>query len=169
MSKTRKRIAVSILTLVVIFGFGVAFATGRYSVAPAPMAAVSPNMFDLWTAINQERHAAGQSFLTLNPYLTEAAGNHCNDMVTQGYFAHVNPQGKQPFQWMDELNISYQSAGENITEGPDNTTALVQQDFYNSPEHRANTENPKFTDIGLSTCSSAKYPNVVVEMFIQAP
>ena len=68
--------------------------------------------------VNQERSNAGLSSLLLAPKLREVARAHSRDMLTQGYFSHVNPSGQDPFDRINLAGISFESAGENLAYPP---------------------------------------------------
>jgi hypothetical protein len=107
------------------------------------------------------------SELKVNPLLTLAAQNKANDMAKNGYFSHVTPQGKTPWQWISEAGYSYAYAGENLavnfTESEE-----VNKAWLNSPSHRANIVNSKFTEIGIATAEGyyeGHKATYVVQMF----
>jgi uncharacterized protein YkwD len=100
---------------------------------------------------NQEREASlGGGQLATSTLLTEAAQLKANDMASKGYFAHVSPDGKTPWYWLDKVGYAYDYAGENLAvnfvNSPDISNAWMA-----SPEHRANILNPVFKDIGIAT------------------
>lgn len=99
---------------------------------------------------NADRTTNAEASLTVNPLLVEVAQEKANDMASKGYFAHDTPDGKSPWYWFSKVGYSYSSAGENLainfTDSGDVNTA-----WMNSPEHRANILNGKFTEIGVAT------------------
>ena len=64
--------------------------------------------------VNSERATAGLSALVMDGDLTAVARAHSEDMVARSFFAHINPDGRTPFQRIDAGGIKYVSAGENI-------------------------------------------------------
>jgi len=50
--------------------------------------------------INKERTSRGLKPLADDPEMVTVARAHSNDMFEKGYFAHVDAEGKNPFQRM---------------------------------------------------------------------
>lgn len=97
---------------------------------------------------NQERKKHGLSPLVVNSKLTESAKAKSQDMAEHDYFNHTSPTYGSPFDMMDKLGISYQTAGENIAKGQSTPESVVQA-WMDSEGHKANILNPKFTHIGV--------------------
>lgn len=110
-------------------------------------AVLTPVLVDL---TNADRQSQNLTTLKVSPVLEKAATLKANDMSTKGYFAHVSPEGYSPWHWFNEVGYSFIYAGENLavnfTESQDVETA-----WMNSPGHRANILNDKFTEIGIAT------------------
>jgi len=68
-------------------------------------------------------------------------------MHDTGYFAHNSPLYGSPFEMMRRFGITFQIAGENIA-GGQRTPEDVVRAWMNSPGHRANILNPRFTHLG---------------------
>ncbi len=99
---------------------------------------------------NQDRMQNQLSSLTVNPTLQEIAQNKANDMAANGYFSHDSPSGKIWWSWFSDAGYQYAYAGENLAVNFSDSDA-VNQAWMNSPEHRANLLNGKFTEIGIAT------------------
>jgi uncharacterized protein YkwD/uncharacterized membrane protein required for colicin V production len=97
--------------------------------------------------VNRERAAAGLKPLAPDPALTEVARAHSADMLARGYFAHVTPEGLNPFDRMTKAGISFRIAGENLALAP--TLQLAHTGLMNSPGHRANILRPEFGRVGI--------------------
>jgi hypothetical protein len=102
------------------------------------------------TAItNEDRALNNASSLNTNELLQKAAQLKANDMATRGYFSHNSPDGLTPWYWLDKVGYKYKYAGENLAvdffESRD-----VAQAWMNSPTHRANVVNKKYTEIGIA-------------------
>lgn len=67
---------------------------------------------------------------------------------------------------MDEFNISYQYAGENIAQNTGVNKAHTA--LMNSSGHRKNILNPNFTHLGIGI-KKAERGYISVEMFIGVP
>lgn len=110
-------------------------------------AVVSPILIDL---TNKDRQVKNIPPLVVNPVLQRAAELKAKDMATKGYFAHNSPEGLTPWHWFNQAGYNFIYAGENLainfTESTD-----VQNAWMNSPGHRNNILNDKFTEIGIAT------------------
>lgn len=99
---------------------------------------------------NAQRATGELDALTPNATLEKAARLKAEDMAAKGYFSHVTPDGKEPWYWFDQAGYKYAAAGENLavnfTDSTDVTRAWMQ-----SPTHRANIMNGKYTEIGIAT------------------
>jgi uncharacterized protein YkwD len=97
--------------------------------------------------VNAEREAAGLGRLAPDPELTEVARAHSADMFARGYFAHVSPDGLDPFDRMKRSGVSFRAAGENLALAP--TVRVAHTGLMNSPGHRANILRPTFGRLGV--------------------
>ncbi len=105
-------------------------------------------------AINSQRTAAGLSALVMDETIRAVARAHSEDMVARAFFAHVNPDGRDPFQRLDAAGIKYVSAGENIAWNNTSTpvdTAIAG--WMASPPHRANILRPQFNRTGMGVAA----------------
>jgi uncharacterized YkwD family protein len=97
---------------------------------------------------NKERVKHGLPELKIDSKLSEVAWHKSKDMQTVGYFSHYSPTYGDPFKMMMDFGISFTAAGENIAYGYPTPEELVQG-WMDSPSHRANILNEKFTHIGV--------------------
>lgn len=105
---------------------------------------------------NAERTKAGLAPLKTDDQLMAAAREKSQDMQSKNYFSHTSPTFGSPFDRMKALGITYKSAGENIAQGQ-RTPQEVVQAWMDSPGHRANILNEKFTHIGVGYVKSGNY------------
>lgn len=112
-------------------------------------AVLSPVLVDL---ANDDREIKNISTLKINPALEAAAKLKAEDMAAKGYFSHMSPEGLSPWYWFDKAGYTFVYAGENLavnfTESND-----VERAWMDSPGHRSNILNEKFTEIGIATAS----------------
>lgn len=135
--------------------------------APDPVENVdSQQEGQLLNLINQERARNGLPGLRLDPELTRVARIKAQDMIDNNYFSHYSPTYGSPFDMMNEFNIKYQYAGENIAQNTSVNKAHTA--LMNSSGHRKNILNPNFTHIGIGI-KKAKKGYIYVEMFIGVP
>jgi uncharacterized protein YkwD len=132
--------------------------------APAPTAgALEQSEAQMFALINQARAANGLAPFTLDPALVEVARRHSADMVARGFFAHINPDGLDPFERMAAAGITYSSAAENIGWAGDAT--LAHNALMNSPVHRANLLNPQLGRIGVGIVRKDSLHIMVTQLF----
>lgn len=112
------------------------------------LASVLPGV--LSTLANEDRTRNGVSTLAFDPLLAEAAQLKAADMAEKGYFAHVDPSGRAPWFWLDQVGYQYTYAGENLAVDFKDSKD-VQDAWMNSPTHRANIVKPQYTRIGIGT------------------
>lgn len=114
--------------------------------------------------LNQARLTAGLKPLKVNLPLSKLAADYAVDMRTRKFFAHIDPDGKDPFDRMATIGIDFPNAGENIALSPDVETA--HQMLMESPLHRENILNPKFTEIGIGVRPDSRGGVYLVQEFI---
>lgn len=113
--------------------------------------------------VNQERVQRGLSPLQADPELTEVARQHSRDMFARGYFAHFTPEGKSPFDRMNDAHIEYTTAGENLALA--HSLSIAHNGLMNSPGHRANILNPSFGRVGIGILDGGFYGLMVSQEF----
>lgn len=109
----------------------------------------------MFKEVNKEREANGLAPFVMDTNLREVARRHSMDMLERGYFSHYTPEGLSPFDRMNEANIEYVYAGENLALAP--SAGLAMQGLMNSAGHRANILNPNFNKIGVGAIDGGIY------------
>ena len=118
---------------------------------------------EMFRLVNTERTKAGLELLAFDNQLREVARNHSTDMFKRGYFSHYTPDGVSPFDRMNNEDIEYIYAGENLALAP--STQLAMQGLMNSPGHRANILNPNFKKIGVGVIDGGIYGKMYSQEF----
>ena len=113
--------------------------------------------------VNEERIQRGLSPLKPDPELTEVARAHSRDMFARGYFAHITPEGKSPFDRMNEARVHYSTAGENLALA--HSLSIAHNGLMNSPGHRANILNTSFGRVGIGILDGGFYGLMVSQEF----
>lgn len=113
--------------------------------------------------INEERKKNNLGLLKADPEMTAVARAHSKDMFERGYFAHVNPDGKNPFDRMKAAKVSFIAAGENLALAQ--TVAIAHINLMNSPGHRANILNPAFGRLGIGILDGGYYGLMISQEF----
>jgi uncharacterized protein YkwD len=113
--------------------------------------------------VNEERKKAGLRILKPDTQLTRVARIHSQDMFVRGYFAHVNPEGKDPFDRMKAANVQFLAAGENLALAQ--TLEIAHRNLMNSPGHRANILNPSYGRLGIGILDGGFYGLMISQEF----
>ena len=95
--------------------------------------------------------------------MNAVARTHSADMFARGYFAHVNPDGKNPFQRMKEANVIFTAAGENLALSQ--TVKMAHTNLMNSPGHKANILNPAFGRLGIGILDGGYHGLMISQEF----
>ena len=118
---------------------------------------------------NQKRTEAGLAPLTYNQTLAGAAYTKGRDMIDRDYWAHVAPDGTQPWKFFSDFGYRYRYAGENLARDFSSASATVDA-WMNSPTHRDNILNPKYKEIGIGVTEGdlAGVDTTIVVQFLGA-
>src|SRR3972149_10673467 len=98
---------------------------------------------------NEKRVANGFSPLTTNAVLSQAAQAKGADMLNKDYWAHVAPDGTQPWYFFTNFGYKYRYAGENLARDFQNPTSAVEA-WMASPSHKENLLSSKYKEIGIA-------------------
>jgi len=130
---------------------------GREIFAPSPLkiGGASNRVVLLQSKIIAETNLQRQQNGNLPPLientrLDEAAAAKANDMFLNQYFEHSSPSGIDPGKLVQNHGYDYIVAGENLILGNFSSEKEVVQDWMNSPGHRANILNNRYTEIGVA-------------------
>ena len=103
------------------------------------------------TETNLQRQQNGNlPALKENEKLNAAAKAKADDMFKNQYFEHISPSGIGPGDLATTYGYEYITEGENLILGNFTSEKEVVQDWMNSPGHRANILNNRFTEIGVA-------------------
>jgi uncharacterized protein YkwD len=123
------------------------------------------NATDLLIATNTIRAENGITKLQPHTLLSASATAKCNDMAERNYWSHIDPDGREPWYFIDKTGYKKLAAGENLAFGFKNSKAIIDG-WMNSPEHKAAILNATYQDIGFGICSSKDYQNVGQQIII---
>lgn len=96
--------------------------------------------------VNEERAKKNLSPVTINWTLTDAAMLRAKEISEE--FSHTRPDGTKCWTALEEYNISYMRAAENIAAGSSTPEATMNQ-WINSEGHYNNLMKPDVTEIGV--------------------
>lgn len=116
---------------------------------------------------NSERAKQGLSPLTVSSTLNQAAAAKANHMFTHDYWAHIAPDGTTPWVFIKGAGYGYSVAGENLARDFDTTGSMINA-WMESPTHKDNIVNNKYTQIGVAVVNGTLEgveTTLVVQMF----
>ncbi len=99
---------------------------------------------------NAQRENQGLLSLKENTKLDAAAMTKARDMFAKQYFEHISPSGVDPGKLVQDAGYEYVVAGENLILGNFASEKEVVEAWMNSPGHRANILNARYTEIGVA-------------------
>lgn len=158
---------------------GISLAIGCYVVIQLALGTISnryPNVLGYASNIapeeivrltNRERLAQGLPEVRLDTKLSAAAAQKAADMVAHDYWAHVSPQGTQPWYFVTNSGYAYKYAGENLARDFSDPDSVVKA-WMNSPTHRENLLSSRYQDIGIAVVDGqlgGRDTTLVVQMF----
>ena len=116
---------------------------------------------------NQKRGDAGLSPLAYNASLTQAAQAKGEDMLARGYWAHVAPDGSEPWIFFINAGYNYRYAGENLARDFTNSASTVDA-WMASPTHKDNLLSANYSEIGVAVVEgdlNGVDTTIVVQLF----
>ncbi len=104
----------------------------------------------VFTFTNEQRLKNNLPELITNQKLTEAAVAKVKDMFAKQYFEHISPLGAGPADLAKQAGYEYVAVGENLALGNYKDDQALVEAWMNSPGHRANILNNKFSELGVA-------------------
>ena len=149
---TAALIAVTILTVQIPVGTQIA-------------SAASSSEQTLYQLLNQDRARYGLNPLILDEELCRIARIKSQDMVDNGYFAHLSPTYGNVRSMLNSFGVSYRSAGENIARS--RSVYHSNAAFLSSEGHRRNMLSSSYTHVGIGVVVNAHGHVTVTEIFVR--
>lgn len=146
---------------VITQSFGNIMRTGSIVNSAAVVASVLADL------ANADRTQSGVGNLAYSPRLAAVAQMKANDMAQKSYFSHNAPDGTEPWIWFEEAGYGFSHAGENLAVFFSDSVE-VEKAWMNSPTHRENILNGKFTEVGIALAEGlyqGRPTTFVVQMF----
>jgi uncharacterized protein YkwD len=126
------------------------------SAPPSPAPATGPTdteVQSLINLVNNRRISKGLAPLVWDDRVAAVALAHSQDMVDRHYYGHINPDGENAGDRLDEAGYGWSWWGENYCYGF--STATTAYNFWiNSAPHQANIESGNFTHHGVGRVGS---------------
>lgn len=122
---------------------------------------------DLFDSTNNVREEVDLPALRLNESLSVAARKKAEDMFEKDYWAHVSPDGTEPWEFILAEGYDYAYAGENLAKNFHYSDEVVEA-WFNSPSHKENLVNKNYTEVGFAVVNGVLdgyETTLVVQMF----
>jgi hypothetical protein len=103
--------------------------------------------FDLTNKVRQDN---GFDMLRRSGKLDEAALIKARDILEQGYFEHVSPDGRGPEHLAETVAYEFITVGENLALGDFEDDRDLIVSWMQSEGHRENILNPNFSELGIA-------------------
>lgn len=135
-------------------------------ISPANKDALVARVVEL---VNQERTKRGLQPVTLNETLSKMADDYACDMINDGFFDHVDKEGRGPGQRAISEGYIFLAIGENLA-GGQNTPEWAMSDWMKSTEgHRENILAAQWREIGVGVRLGGAYGVYWVQEFGNPP
>lgn len=122
---------------------------------------------DVVQQTNQVRAQQGLPALVTNEQLNQAALAKAQNMLSEQYWAHIAPDGTEPWKFFKDANYKYSVAGENLARDFSNTNDMLAA-WMASPTHRKNILESRYQDIGVAVINGSLLgteTTLVVQLF----
>lgn len=113
---------------------------------------------------NDYRSLHGLPPLVKNERLMKSANAKAKDMVKNNYWSHNDADGNTPWFWFNQVQYTYDRAGENLAHGQKSAGEVVGG-WINSPGHEKNLVG-EYTETGVSVILADAYQGSVNEYVI---
>lgn len=176
---TMRNLLVAVLAVIVVSVTGAtAYIAGWYSslrsdrpaeILEAISIDIRPQALDadqIVALVNNERIKASLAPLNQSVTLSQSACAKLEHMVNGNYWAHIAPDGTEPWRFIGDAGYSYVNAGENLAYGQISEEATIDG-WMNSQSHKDNVLGG-FIDIGTCTRSvkfQGGYFNLTVQHY----
>jgi uncharacterized protein YkwD len=104
--------------------------------------------YQLFDLTNAARLNHNLSLLTWDEHVRETARKHSDDMALNDYFSHTNLEGESPFDRMEEDDLLFHMAGENLAYGQF-SSIFAHEGLMNSIGHRKNILQKDYEYLGV--------------------
>lgn len=120
--------------------------------------------YQLFDLTNATRAKHDLPILSWDDQVRETAQDHSLDMAENQYFDHVNLEGQSPFDRMEEDNIGFTTAGENLAYGQ-YSSIYAHEGLMNSLGHRENILQENYRNLGVGVAFNEESQPYYTEKF----
>ena len=121
--------------------------------------------FQLFDLTNATRVEHGLHPLSWDDHVKITARDHSADMAINQYFDHTNLKGESPFDRMEEDQISFRTAGENLAAGQI-SSIFAHEGLMNSIGHRENILQKDFESLGVGVAFDSNEKPYFTQNFV---
>lgn len=107
-----------------------------------------PSASSIISYVNDARVSNGLAPFSENVLLDRAADSKARALASTGVLVHTTAPAGVAWATLANVGYVYVSAGENLAANIEDAGTLVN-DWMNSPSHRANLLNTKYSDVGV--------------------
>lgn len=119
----------------------------------------------IFRLVNEARAREGLAPVTQNDTLEQQATQYACELISYDFFAHQNPvTGSTLGDRAREFGYDFLVVGENLAAGQP-TPERAFTDWMNSPSHRENIMDPRFTELGVGIRMGGGYGIYWVQEF----
>ncbi|MEY1556311.1 CAP domain-containing protein [Yoonia sp. R2331] len=116
---------------------------------------------EIAAGVNANRRAYGQSSLSYNRRLSQAAMKHACDMAVNGFFGHRGTDGSNSQARVRQAGYRDCLVAENLAWGYPTSQQIISG-WMNSAGHRSNMLHPRAAEFGVAITQGPKGPNWVL-------
>ncbi|HZG73530.1 MAG TPA: CAP domain-containing protein [Chondromyces sp.] len=120
--------------------------------------------YQLFDLTNATRVNHGLPVLTWDDHVRSTARKHSVDMAENNYFDHTNLEGQSPFDRMEEDQLRFTVAGENLAYGQF-SSIFAHEGLMNSLGHRKNILQKDFEYLGIGVAFNEQSQPYYTENF----
>jgi uncharacterized protein YkwD len=120
-------------------------------------------------AVNHQREAKGLHALEESDELLEVARDYSRRMAEEGFFSHIDPEGKSVRERVREAGLRWHVLGENLafSRGYVSPVAATLVGWMDSPTHRKNILEPSYTEGAVGAWISSKGTVYFTQIFLK--
>jgi hypothetical protein len=119
--------------------------------------------------VNKERRSNGLNALEIDPKLQLMARRYSQEMIDNDFFSHTSPISGELLDRVTKAGVTdgWLLAGENLAGAP--TVESAFQGLMNSPTHKENILETKYTHVGIGSIDGGPYGKMFSQEFISYP
>ncbi|MBI4734304.1 MAG: hypothetical protein HY779_05810, partial [Rubrobacteridae bacterium] len=119
--------------------------------------------------VNKERRANGLNALEIDSKMLMMARRYSQEMIDNNFFSHTSPVSGELLDRVTKAGVDdgWLLAGENLAGAP--TVESAFQGLMNSPTHKDNILEPKYTHVGIGAIDGGPYGKMFSQEFIAYP